>query len=137
MLLRFDRGVRLSRAVSVLLFTAAAGAGLVGLVEVVLLVVAGASPDLAWLALAFVCMALGLAAQRSLWVRRLLAVQGAEEHRERQQVVWLLVMAMVLLISGLKITSADVDAYKRFVFGEGGLVEWSQAAVLVATILTS
>lgn len=108
--LRFARGVLLSRAVSVLLFTAAAGAGVVGLVEVVLLVVAGASPDLAWWALAFVCMALGLAAQRSLWLRRLLAVQGAEEHRERQQVVWLLVMAMVLLMSGLKITSADVDA---------------------------
>ena len=135
--LHFERGVRLSQALSVLFIAAAVGAGLVGLAQVVLLVVAGAAPDLAWWVVALVCLALGVAARRSRWLVRLLAVQGVGAHRARQRVVWLLVLAMLLLIGGLKITSVDADAYKRFVFGEGGLVEWSQVVVLVAAIRTS
>ena len=38
---------------------------------------------------------------------------------------------MVLLVVALKTGSADRDAYKNLVFGEGGLVEWSQVLVLV------
>ena len=38
---------------------------------------------------------------------------------------------LVVLVVGLKIGSPDRDAYKNLVFGEGGLVEWSQVLVLV------
>jgi hypothetical protein len=38
---------------------------------------------------------------------------------------------VVLLVVGLKTGSTDGDAYKNLVFGEGGLVEWSQVLVLV------
>ena len=49
-------------------------------------------------------------------------------HRARQVTVWLLVLAMVLLITGLKLSAPDLDAYKRLVFGEGGLVGGASAA---------
>ena len=39
---------------------------------------------------------------------------------------------MILLIAGLKIGSTDTDAYKSLVFGEGGLVEWSQVIILAS-----
>ena len=42
-----------------------------------------------------------------------------------------LLALVVLLVVGLKTGSPDRDAYKNLVFGEGGLVEWSQVLVLV------
>ena len=133
----FDRGVRLSRVISALLLTAAVGAGLVGSVQVALLLTTSAAVDVGWWVLVLVCLALGLYAKRSSFLVRLLAVEEPGAHRARGRTVWFLVMAMVLLIAGLKLSSADADAYKRLLFGEGGLVEWSQVVVLVGAIRTA
>jgi hypothetical protein len=83
--------------------------------------------------LAFVLAALTVWARSSQWLNRLLADHDLSAHRARGLVVWLLVAAVVLLIVVLKISAADLDAYKRLVFGEGGLVEWSQVLVLAAS----
>ncbi len=44
---------------------------------------------------------------------------------------------MVLLVVGLKTGSPNRDAYKKLVFGEGGLVEWSQVLVLLLATRTA
>ena len=43
----------------------------------------------------------------------------------------MLLAALFFLVVGIKAGSPDRDAYKNLVFGEGGLVEWSQVLVLV------
>ena len=48
-----------------------------------------------------------------------------------------LLALVVLLVVGLKTGSPDRDAYKNLVFGEGGLVEWSQVLVLVLASRTA
>ena len=44
---------------------------------------------------------------------------------------------MLVLVVGLKTGAPDRDAYKQLVFGEGGLVEWSQVLVLLLATRTA
>ena len=60
-----------------------------------------------------------------------------QAHQSRTRAVWGLLALVVLLVVGLKTGSPDRDAYKNLVFGEGGLVEWSQVLVLVLASRTA
>ena len=92
---------------------------------------AGSQPDLGWGVLAGVSTGLAVWATRSQGLLRLLSVSDRWAHASRTRAVWGLLALVVLLVVGLKTGSPDRDAYKNLVFGEGGLVEWSQVLVLV------
>ena len=62
---------------------------------------------------------------------RLLSVADPWAHQGRSRAVWGRLLFVLLLVVGLKTGSPDRDAYKNLVFGEGGLVEWSQVLVLL------
>ncbi len=131
--MRYLRGVRLTLWLIRGLGSASVLALLVGLAQLALIGFgAEVSVDSGWFLLAVVLAVLTVWARSSQWLTRLLADTGLSAHRARGLVVWLLVAAVVLLIVVLKISAEDLDAYKRLVFGEGGLVEWSQVLVLVA-----
>ena len=131
--MRYFRGVRLTLWLIRGLGSASVLALLVGLAQLVLIGFgAEVSIDSGWFLLAFVLAVLSVWARSSQWLTRLLADTDLSAHRARGLVVWLLVAAVVLLIVVLKISAEDLDAYKRLVFGEGGLVEWSQVLVLAA-----
>ena len=59
---------------------------------------------------------------------------GPSAHRARTRFVWGLLLFGVVLVAGLKLGSADQHAYKKLVFGEGGLVEWSQVVLLGSAV---
>ena len=131
--MRYSRGVRLTQWLIVGLGSASVLAVLVGLVQLVLARLgAEAIVDPGWFLLSLVLACLTLWGRSSHWLKRVLADADPSAHHARRVVVWLLAAAVILLIALLKITADDVDAYKRLVFGEGGLVEWSQVLVLIA-----
>ena len=132
--MRYLRGVRLTLWLIRGLGSASVLALLVGLAQLALIGFGAEVPiDSGWFLLAFVLAVLTVWARSSQWLTRLLADTDLSAHRARGLVVWLLVAAVVLLIVVLKISAEDLDAYKRLVFGEGGLVEWSQVLVLAAS----
>ena len=136
--MRYPRGVRLTHWLTVGLGTAAVLATFIGLAQVVLFGLGGeATVDPGWFLLALVLACLTLWGRSSQWLTRLLADADSTAHHARAVVVWLLAAAVILLVAALKISSADMDAYKRLVFGEGGLVEWSQVLVLIAACRVS
>ena len=137
MSLRYVRGVRLKSWLLNGLFGIGSVCGLVALTQLVLMLVRGTSADLGWWLLAVVLLALGVWGRSIGVLVQLLADDDSRANRARHLMVWLLVAAMVLLITGLKLISPDLDAYKRLVFGEGGLVEWGQVLILVAAIRVS
>ena len=136
--MRYPRGVRLTHWLTVGLGTAAVLATFIGLAQVVLFGLGGETTvDPGWFLLALVLACLTLWGRSSQWLTRLLADADSTAHHARAVVVWLLAAAVILLVAALKISSADMDAYKRLVFGEGGLVEWSQVLVLIAACRVS
>ena len=135
--LRYVRGVRLKSWLLNGLFGIGSVCGLVALTQLVLMLVRGTSADSGWWLLAVVLLALGVWGRSIGVLVQLLADDDSRANRARHLMVWLLVAAMVLLITGLKLISPDLDAYKRLVFGEGGLVEWGQVLILVAAIRVS
>ena len=134
---RYVRGVRLKSWVLTGLFGVGGLCALVALIQLALLLVSGTAADSGWWVLALVLIALGGWGRASGVFVRVLADDDPGAHRARQVTVWLLVLAMVLLITGLKLSAPDLDAYKRLVFGEGGLVEWGQVLLLAAAIRVS
>ena len=136
--MRYPRGVRLTHWLTGGLGTAAVLATFIGLAQVVLFGLGGETTvDPGWFLLALVLACLTLWGRSSQWLTRLLADADSTAHHARAVVVWLLAAAVILLVAALKISSADMDAYKRLVFGEGGLVEWSQVLVLIAACRVS
>ena len=132
--MRYSRGVRLTHWLIVGLGSAAVLAVLIGLTQLVLVGLgAEAAVDPGWFLLALVLVPLTLLGRSSQWLTRLLADADPSAHHARRVVVWLLAAAVIVLVAVLKFTAADMDAYKRLVFGEGGLVEWSQVLVLIAS----
>ena len=87
--------------------------------------------------MAGVSTGLAVWATRSQALLRLLSVADPRAHGSRTRAVWGLLALVVLLVVGLKAGSPDRDAYKNLVFGEGGLVEWSQVLVLVLATRTA
>ncbi len=131
--MRYARGVRLTHWLIVALGSAAVLAFMIGFIQLVLAWFgAGNTADSGWFLLALVLAVVVAWGRISPWMKRMLADADLPAHRARRLTVWLLVAAVILLIAVLKISSADMDAYKRLVFGEGGLVEWSQVLVLAA-----
>ena len=96
-----------------------------------------ASFDPGLVLLAGLLMALALWSRRSYWLLRVFSGLGRSSHRLRSRSVWLLVVSAGLLIAGLKLGSTDVNSYKKLVFGEGGLVEWTQVLVLALSARVS
>ena len=135
--LRYVRGIQLKSWFLTGLLGIGGVCGLVAFIQLVLWIVSGTAADSGWWVLALVLLALGVWGRSSGVLVRLLADDDPGANRARQVAVWLLVVAMVLLIMGLKLSSPDLDAYKRLVFGEGGLVEWGQVLLLVAAIRVS
>ena len=132
--MRYFRGVRLTLWLIRGLGSASVLALLIGLAQLALIGFgAEVSVDSGWFLLAVVLAVLTVCARSSQRLTRLLADADLIAHRARGLVVWLLVAAVVLPIVVLKISAQDLDAYKRLVFGEGGLVEWSQVLVLAAS----
>ena len=130
---RYSRGVRLTHWLILGLASAAVLAVLVGCIQLLLAWFgSGSTADPGWFLLGLVLAVLMAWGRISPWMTRMLADSDPSSHRARRLAVWLLVAAVILLIAVLKISAADMDAYKRLVFGEGGLVEWSQVLVLAA-----
>ena len=131
--MRYSRGVRLTHWLIVSLGSASVLAVLTGLVQLVLVGLGAESTvDPGWFLIALILACFTLLGRSSQWLTRLLADADPSAHLARRVVIWLLAATVILLIAFLKITADDMDAYKRLVFGEGGLVEWSQVLVLVA-----
>ena len=103
-------------------------------VQVVIAAFGGGAPDSGWAGLALVSGAMTFWSRSGSGFQQLLAASGDASHRSRSQAVWWLLVGGVVLVMGLKLSSSDVDAYKNLVFGEGGLVEWTQVILLVASV---
>ena len=127
----YTRGRVLKTTITRLFVVAAAAAVLTVLVQLVIAATGGSPPDSGWAVLAVLSTAVAVGSARSQRLLRLLSVADPQAHRGRSRAVWGLVVLAVLLVVALKIGSPDQDAYKALVFGEGGLVEWSQVVVLV------
>ena len=131
------RGRGLRRAISALFALLATVAGLTLLVQLLLSAVGSGSVDSGWFAVVVVCAVVAFLLRRSEWVLELLAISGDSAHRARFRFVWGLLLFGVVLVAGLKLGSADQHAYKKLVFGEGGLVEWTQVLLLVTAVRLS
>ena len=127
----YTRGRALKTAIAAL-FVVVAGASLLTVaVQLVMSAYGGSNPDLGWGVVAGVSTGLAVWATRSQGLLRLLSVADPWAHQGRTRAVWGLLLFVLLLVVGLKTGSPDRDAYKNLVFGEGGLVEWSQVLVLL------
>ena len=112
----------------------ASAAGLTLVVQVLLTALGSGSVDAGWLAVALLCASAAFWLRRSDWVLQLLAISSPAAHRARNRLVWTLLLFGFVLVAALKVGSADQHAYKKLVFGEGGLVEWSQVLFLATGI---
>ncbi len=127
----YTRGRALKTAIAGLFVLVAVASLLTVAVQLVIAASGAPTPDLGWGVLAGVSTGLAFWAIRSQGLLRLLSVADPRAHQGRTRAVWGLLLLVVLIVVGLKIGSADRDAYKNLVFGEGGLVEWSQVVLLV------
>ena len=127
----YTRGRALKTAIAGLFVVVALASLLAVVVQLVMSASGGSGPDLGWGVLAGVSTALAVWATRSQGLLRLLSIADPLAHQGRTRAVWGLLALVLLLVVGLKTGSADPDAYKNLVFGEGGLVEWSQVVFLV------
>ena len=127
----YTRGRALKTAIAGLFVVVAAASLLTVLVQFVMATSGGSPLDPGWGVVAGVSTAVAIWATRSQGLLRLLSFADPLAHQGRSRAVWALLVLAVLLVVGLKTGSADRDAYKNLVFGEGGLVEWSQVLVLV------
>ena len=133
----YTRGRALKTAIAAL-FVVVAAASLLTLVVQLMIAASGGPPlDPGWGVLAGVSTMVAVWATRSQGLLRLLSVADPLAHQGRSRAVWGLLALVLLLVVGLKTGSADRDAYKNLVFGEGGLVEWTQVLVLVLATRTA
>ena len=129
-----SRGRAFRQTLAALFALLASAAGLTLLVQVLLTASGSGSLDWGWLVVAAVCGLTAFCLRRSSGVLQLLAIAGPSAHRARTRFVWGLLLFGVVLVAGLKLGSADQHAYKKLVFGEGGLVEWSQVVLLGSAV---
>ena len=127
----YTRGRALKTAIAGLFVVLALASLLTVLVQLVIAVSGGSPLDPGWGVVAGVSTGLAVWATRSQVLLKLLSVADPLAHQGRARAVWVLLALVLLLVVGLKTGSADRDAYKNLVFGEGGLVEWSQVLVLL------
>lgn len=127
----YTRGRALKTAIAGLFVVLALASVLTVLVQLVIAVSGGSPLDPGWGVVAGVSTGLAVWATRSQVLLKLLSVADPLAHQGRARAVWVLLALVLLLVVGLKTGSADRDAYKNLVFGEGGLVEWSQVLVLL------
>ena len=118
----YTRGRALKTAIAALFVVVALASLLTLLVQLVIAVSGGSPLDSGWAVVAGVSTGLAVWATRSQGLLRLLSVADPLAHQGRARAVWVLLAIVVLLVLGLKTGSADRDAYKNLVFGEGGLV---------------
>ena len=129
---RYSRGIRLKRCLIFGIGSVSIVSFLIGLIELVIARISGFTADLGWFLLAFVLLCLAVWGRSSSWLLPVLSDSGSAAHRARHFVVWLLIGAVILLITLLKFSSEDLNSYQSLVFEEGGLVEWSQVGALAA-----
>ena len=133
----YTRGRALKTAIAVVSVVVAVASLLTLAVLLVMSASGGSQPDLGWGVWAGVSTELAVWATRSQGLLWLLSVSDRWAHESRTRVVWGLLALVLLLVIALKDGSPDRDAYKNLVFGEGGLVEWSQVLVLVLATRTA
>jgi hypothetical protein len=133
----YTRGRAFKTAIAVVFVVVAAASLLTVAVQLLTSASGGSQPDLGWGVLAGVSTGLAVWATRSQALLRLLSVADPRAHGSRTRAVWGLLVLVALLVVGLKSGSPDRDAYKNLVFGEGGLVEWSQVLFLVLASRTA
>ena len=133
----YTRGRALKAAIAVVFVVVAAASLLTVAVQLVMSASDGSQPDLGWGVLAGVSTGLAVWATRSKGLLRLLSVADPSAHQGRTRAVWGLLALVLLLVVGLKTGAPNRDAYKQLVFGEGGLVEWSQVLVLLLATRTA
>ena len=102
----------------------------VALVEPLMSQAGLASVDPGLMVLSGLLLSLALWARRSFWLLRNVSALTRGGHQLRSRSIWLALLAAGLLVIGLKLGSADVNSYKKLVFGEGGVVEWTQVLLL-------
>ena len=127
----YTRGRAFKTAIAVVFVVVAAASLLTVAVQLLTSASGGSQPDLGWGVLDGVSTGLAVWATRSQGLLRLLSDADPWAHQSRTRAVWGLLALLVLLVVGFKTGSPDRDAYKNLVFGDGGLVEWSQVLVLV------
>ena len=133
----YTRGRALKAAIAVVFVVVAAASLLTVAVQLVMSASGGSQPDLGWGVLAGVSTGLAVWATRSKGLLLLLSVADPSAHQGRTRAVWGLLALVLLLVVGLKTGAPNRDAYKQLVFGEGGLVEWSQVLVLLLATRTA
>ena len=131
----YTRGRAFKTAIAVVFVVVAAASLLTMAVQLVMSASGGSQPDLGWGVVAGVSTGLAVWATRSQGLLRLLSVTDPWAHQSRTRAVWGLLALLVLLVVGFKTGSPDRDAYKNLVFGDGGLLEWSQVLVLVLVLV--
>lgn len=133
----YRRGHGLKNAIAGLFVVVMVASLLTVAVQWVMSASGGSPPDIGWVVLAGVSSAVAVWAIRSQRLLRLLSVADTRAHQGRERAVWVLMLLVVLMVVGLKTGSVDRDAYKNLVFGEGGLVEWSQVLFLALAARSS
>ena len=133
----YRRGHGLKNAIAGLFVVVVVASLLTMSVQWVMSASGGSPPDVGWGVLAGVSSAAAVWAMRSQRLLRLLSVADPRAHQGRARAVWVLLFLVVLMVVGLKSGSVDRDAYKNLVFGEGGLVEWSQVLFLALAARSS
>ncbi len=121
----YTRGRALKTAIAGLFVVLALASLLTVLVQLVIAVSGGSPLDPGWGVVAAVSTGMAVWATRSQVLLKLLSVADPLAHQGRARAVWVLLALVLLLVVGLKTGSADRDAYKNLVFGEGG---WSSGA---------
>ena len=133
----YTRGRALKTAIAALFLVVAGASLLTVAVQLVMAASGGPNPDLGWGVVAGVSTGLAVWATRSQGLLRLLSVADPSAHQGGTRAVWGLLALVLLLVVGLKTGAPNRDAYKQLVFGEGGLVEWSQVLVLLLATRTA
>ena len=128
------RGQGLHRAIAKLFALLATLAGITFLVQVLIAAFGSGSVDFGWFVVAAVCGLVACLVRQSRWLMLLLASSDDSAHQARIRFVWGLLLLGLGLVVSLKLGSVDRHAYKKLLFGEGGLVEWTQVVLLVTAV---
>jgi len=74
---------------------------------------------------------------RSTFLKNLLSIKSAAFSRHRSKLILRLLIFSMVCIASLKILTADISIYKHHIFGEGNILEYSQALLLIFSTLLS
>ena len=74
---------------------------------------------------------------QSKTLQKLFNTQSTQASRSRDFAIKLMVFVLFIVIASTKLLAENVDMYKSYFFGEGGIVEWLQVILLAYSIRVS